>query len=81
MAYTGGNYLIACIAVPVLLALRFRHDGSIREDRNARSAWAAHMQHDSFLRLREIREICRSLLPGAKIRRHLLWRYSIIWTR
>jgi len=76
---TPANYLIACFALPVLLSLRFRHDGSIREDRQARLAWAAHAQHDSFLRLREIREICRSVLPGAKIRRHLLWRYSIVW--
>ena len=78
---TPGNYLIACIAVPVLLALRFHHDGSIREDRAARMAWAAHAQHDHFLRLREIRRICRSVLPGATIRRHLLWRYSIVWRK
>ena len=78
---TPGSYLIACIAVPALLGLRFRHTGSIREDRETRSAWAAHMQHDRFLRLRQIRAICRSLLPGARIRRHLLWRYSIVWTR
>lgn len=29
----------------------------------------------------EIRGLAGRLLPGASIRRHLLWRYSIIWTK
>ncbi len=30
---------------------------------------------------REIRALAESLLPGASIRRHLLWRYSVLWTK
>jgi SAM-dependent methyltransferase len=29
----------------------------------------------------ELRALAESLLPGASIRRHLLWRYSLIWTK
>jgi SAM-dependent methyltransferase len=29
----------------------------------------------------EIRALAEPLLPGASIRRHLLWRYSVIWTK
>lgn len=29
--------------------------------------------------LKEIRAIAAAVLPGAKIRRHLLWRYSLVW--
>jgi len=78
---TPANYGIASVAVPVLLALRFRHTGSIREDPVARAAWVEHIRHDRFVRLREIRRVCRSVLPGARVRRHLLWRYSIVWTK
>ena len=30
---------------------------------------------------REIRALARDLLPGVRYRRHLLWRYSLTWTR
>jgi SAM-dependent methyltransferase len=29
---------------------------------------------------REVRAIAREELPGARFRRHLLWRYSVVWT-
>jgi len=28
-----------------------------------------------------MRALTRELLPGARFRRHLFWRYSIVWTR
>jgi SAM-dependent methyltransferase len=31
--------------------------------------------------LREIRSVCQTLLPGAVLRRHLLFRYSLIWRK
>jgi SAM-dependent methyltransferase len=31
--------------------------------------------------LREIGALAEPLLPGARMRRHLLWRYSLIWTK
>jgi SAM-dependent methyltransferase len=30
---------------------------------------------------REIRALAGDLLPGVRYRRHLLWRYSLTWTR
>jgi SAM-dependent methyltransferase len=33
------------------------------------------------LAFREVRALAEPLLPGASIRRHLLWRYSIVWTK
>ena len=30
---------------------------------------------------REIRALAEDLLPGVRYRRHLLWRYSLTWTR
>ncbi len=29
----------------------------------------------------QLRRIAAEVLPGARYRRHLLWRYSLIWTK
>lgn len=36
---------------------------------------------DPDLSLREIRALSRGLLPGAEIRRHLYWRYSLVYRK
>jgi hypothetical protein len=28
-----------------------------------------------------VRDACEAELPGAKVRRHLLWRYSVVWRK
>jgi len=47
----------------------------------ARAAMKEHGAHDSYLTLSQVHQICRALLPGARMRRHLFWRYSIVWTK
>jgi hypothetical protein len=29
----------------------------------------------------EVHALCARILPGAKIKQHLLWRYSIVWEK
>ena len=45
----------------------------------ARAAWKAHEAHDRFLRFDEVRSQARAILPGARVRRHLRGRYTLIW--
>jgi len=73
--------LISLLAVPVSVLLRLLHTGRLREPPAVRAAWAAHGQHDSYCTLAEIRRVCAEILPGARVRRHLLWRYSIVWRK
>jgi ubiquinone/menaquinone biosynthesis C-methylase UbiE len=73
--------LTAAVAVPVHLALRLVKTGRLRERREVRAAWAEHGRNDSYLTLSRIRRICAAVLPGAKVRKHLLWRYSIVWRK
>ena len=68
-------------AVPINLALKYLKTGHLREPQEVREAWAEHGQHDSYLTLSQLRQRCQAVLPGAKIRRHLLWRYSLIWRK
>lgn len=73
--------LTSMVAMPVNLALRLINGRQLREPREIREAWAEHGKHDTYLTLTEARRICATVLPGARVRRHLLWRYSIIWKK
>jgi ubiquinone/menaquinone biosynthesis C-methylase UbiE len=69
------------VAMPLSVSLRLLKNRRLRVKPDLRKAWAEHDLHDTFPRLGEVRNACSPLLPGAQIKRHLLWRYSIIWTK
>lgn len=69
------------LAIPVSVSLRLLHHGRLLPRREVRDAWAAHEVHDLYPTMREVHALCASVLPGAKIRKHLLWRYSIVWQK
>jgi 2-polyprenyl-3-methyl-5-hydroxy-6-metoxy-1,4-benzoquinol methylase len=75
------DLLASGVAVGVNLVLRLLHTGRLREPREVRAAWAEHGQRDSYLTCSEVREICDDVLPAAKVRKHLLWRYSLVWQK
>ena len=65
----------------VCAGLRLLYQGRLRAPAAVRAAWAEHEQYDSYLTLSEVRELCAPSLPGARVRKHLLWRYSVIWKK
>jgi ubiquinone/menaquinone biosynthesis C-methylase UbiE len=69
------------VAYPACVGLRLLHRGRLRAPAAVRAAWAEHEQYDSYLTLSEVRELCAQTLPGALVRRHLLWRYSVVWKK
>jgi SAM-dependent methyltransferase len=71
--------LVDLAAVPVHPVLKLVRTGRLRDPRPVREAWAAHAPNDVYPTLAQVREVCDRVLPGARVRRHLLWRYSIVW--
>jgi ubiquinone/menaquinone biosynthesis C-methylase UbiE len=71
----------SALAMPVSMGLRLIRSGRLREPREVRKAWAEHGRTDSYLTMSQVRQICRDMLPGAEVRKHLLWRYSVIWRK
>ena len=69
------------VAIPVSVGLRLIHHGRLLPQREERDAWTAHERHDSYLTMAEVHKLCERILPGAKIQKHLLWRYSIVWKK
>jgi SAM-dependent methyltransferase len=71
----------SALAYPVSVARRFRATGRLRAPREVREAWRDHGRGEVYLTLSEVRGMCRQYLPGARVRRHLLWRYTIVWCK
>ena len=75
------DMLTGAIALPVSMCLRLFKTGRLRARREVREAWAEHGRHDFYLTMSELRELCEEVLPAAEVRKHLLWRYSIVWKK
>lgn len=69
------------VAIPVSVGLRLIHYGRLLPRKEEREAWKAHEHHDRYPTMKEVHALCARILPGAKIRKHLLWRYSIVWEK
>ena len=48
-------------------------------DRALAEAFADHSEHDVYPTMGEVRAACARVLPGARVRRRLEWRYTIVW--
>jgi SAM-dependent methyltransferase len=76
-----GDYLRSALAFPASLSLRLLHGLPLREPPHVRAAWDEHARHDVYPHVGEIKSLCDRLLPGARLRKHLLWRYSLVWRK
>jgi SAM-dependent methyltransferase len=73
--------LRSAAALPLNVALRLARTGRLRMSPEARRLWDEHGRHDVYLRRSELRALTGALLPGARLRRHLFWRYSLSWRK
>lgn len=75
------DYLVGALAFPASLALKRVKAGKRTESLELRRAWEEHGKGDTYPTLEEVRRACDSVLSGAKLSRHLLWRYSVVWRK
>ena len=76
-AATATDYLVELVAGPANMIMGLLNSSArAREARVAMSAPTAAPQHT----LAEIRQAAAAVLPGARIRRRLFWRYSLTFT-
>ncbi len=68
-------------AIPVNMFLNVVRNGRVRSSREKRAVWGEHGKRDVYLKVSQVREICSAILPGAKVRKHFFWRYSIVWKK
>ena len=72
---------VSALAYPLSVLRRRWKTGRWRVPRELREAWAEHGRHETYLTPAGVREMCRSHLPSARVRRHLLWRYTAVWRK
>jgi hypothetical protein len=80
-AESVSDFALSIPAIPRNLLLRLWKQHRLRPPREVRAAWAEHGRTDVYPTLSQVRRSCETILPGAHLTRHLLWRYSIIWTK
>jgi ubiquinone/menaquinone biosynthesis C-methylase UbiE len=69
------------VALGVSASLRLIHNGRLQPPAEVRKAWEQHGKHDSYLTIGQVRALAKEILPGATVRRCLLWRYSLIYRK
>ena len=77
----AGDWALNFVRLPLNCAARFWRTGRLRERREVRAAWAEHGRHETYLKLSDVLALRDEHLPGALVRRHLLWRYTIVWRK
>jgi hypothetical protein len=73
--------MLNALAYPVSVFRRLLMTGRVRMPKAMRDAWDEHGRNDVYLTMAEVKEMCAQYLPGARVKRHLLWRYSIVWRK
>lgn len=72
---------MSAMAYPVSVVRRFWETGRVRVPREVRQAWAEHGEGETYLTVDGVREMCRQYLPEARVKRHLRWRYTVVWRK
>ncbi|HKY30807.1 MAG TPA: class I SAM-dependent methyltransferase [Pyrinomonadaceae bacterium] len=60
-------------------SLRLLHNGRLKPPAEVRKAWEQHGKHDHYATISEMRALADEVLPGASVRRCLLWRYMLVY--
>ena len=69
------------IALGVSPSLRLIHNGRLQPPAAVRKAWEQHGQHDHYSTFYQMQTLAHEILPGSSLKRHLLWRYSLLYQK
>ncbi|WP_414527493.1 class I SAM-dependent methyltransferase [Nodularia chucula] len=67
------------VAVPLNWLFEISRNKHIQSTPEAAAAMKEHIRTDKYLTLSQARRIYTSTLGKAQVRKHLFWRYSIVW--
>jgi SAM-dependent methyltransferase len=73
--------LMDVIGLGVSSGLRLIHNGRLQPPPEVRKAWEQHGKHDHYSTVNQMRALADEILPGASVKRHLLWRYTLVYRK
>jgi ubiquinone/menaquinone biosynthesis C-methylase UbiE len=69
------------IGLGVSSGLRLAHNGRLQPPPAVRKAWEQHGKQDHYATIKQMRTLAGEVLPGASVKRHLLWRYTLVYQK
>jgi 2-polyprenyl-3-methyl-5-hydroxy-6-metoxy-1,4-benzoquinol methylase len=75
------DYLVSLLAIIPNKIMLLIKNGTTKQSHEEKEAWAEHYKYDKYLTIKQVKNIVKNTLGKAKIKRHLFWRYSIIYTK
>ena len=73
--------MLDVIGLGVSSGLRLIHNGRLQPPPEVRKAWEQHGKHDHYSTIKQMRALADEILPGASVKRHLLWRYTLAYRK
>jgi len=73
--------MLDVIGLGVSSGLRLIHNGRLQPPPEVRKAWEQHGKHDHYSTIKQMRVLADEILPGASVKRHLLWRYTLVYRK
>lgn len=80
-AQSVADFSTSLLSIPLNTVLRWIKCGRVRQSAEARAAWEEHARTDTYPTLAQVRRACAAIFPAAQVKRHLLWRYSVVWKK
>ncbi len=78
----GSSPMDVALTIPAAIGARLRSvPAAVGEAAPERDSYSAPVLWPPPVSYRDMRQLARRLLPGAQYRRHLYWRYSVIWRK
>ena len=73
--------MLDVIGMGVSSGLRLIRNGRLQPPPEVRKAWEQHGKHDHYSTIKQIQALADEILPGASVKRHLLWRYTLVYQK
>lgn len=73
--------MLDVIGLGVSSGLRLIHNGRLQPPPEVRKAWEQHGKQDHYSTIKQMRALADEILPGASVKRHLLWRYTLVYQK
>lgn len=73
--------MVDVVGLGVSLSLRLIHNGRLQPPVEIRKAWEQHGKHDHYATIEQMRALADEILPGSRVKRHLLWRYTLVYQK
>jgi len=73
--------MVDAVALGVSSGLRLIHNGRLQPPAEVRKAWEQHGKHDHYSTIKQMRALADEILPGSSVKRHLLWRYTLVYQK